>query len=155
MQNAQEEVVGIRLRLGNGRKLSVKGGREGLFVPARLQGSGQLLICEGPSDTAAMLDLAFNAIGRPSCTGGTRLLVQAVRQWEPKDIVIVSDSDRPGLRGANALAAKLVLYVAVVRVIHPPDGIKDARAWKQVGGTRSEIREAIEQAEQITVRIVG
>jgi len=49
MRNATAEVTGIRLRLPNGRKLSVKGGKEGLFIPEGLQSGGRLLVTEGPN----------------------------------------------------------------------------------------------------------
>jgi phage/plasmid primase-like uncharacterized protein len=72
MRNANGKVVGIRLRRPDGRKVSVTGGHEGLFIPRGrdLYPGEPLLIAEGPTDTAALLDLNFMAIGRPSCTGG-------------------------------------------------------------------------------------
>ena len=81
MSNAAGDVLGIRLRLPGGKKLSVKGGKEGLVHsrrgPLRLpSGRLLLLIAEGPTDTAALLDLGFSAVGRPSCTGGVKLLVE-------------------------------------------------------------------------------
>jgi hypothetical protein len=79
MMDVAGRVQGIRLRFSNGRKLAVRGGREGLFVPSGLAATNQLLICEGPTDTAALLDLGFAAVGRPSCAGGTRLLVELLR----------------------------------------------------------------------------
>jgi hypothetical protein len=70
MKGQNREIVGIRLRRGDGRKLSVKGGREGLFIPEGVGPDcpftdvGQLLICEGPTDTAALFDLGFNVVQR-------------------------------------------------------------------------------------------
>lgn len=161
MQDDQGRLVGVRLRLPSGKKLSIKGGREGLFYPnlADLQDSargGRLLIAEGPTDTAALLDLGFACIGRPSCTGGTKHLVELVKRLKPSEVVIVADGDQPGQRGANNLASALLVYVPAVRVIVPPQGIKDARAWKQAGATKADVETLIAatpaKALKITIR---
>jgi DNA primase len=159
MSDASGLVVGIRLRRPDGRKLSVRGGKEGLFIPADLPDGGRLLICEGPTDTAALLDLGFSAVGRPSCTGGTRHLVELVRLRRPSELVIVADGDGPGQRGAEGLAATLAAYCAVVRVITPPAPHKDARAWKQAGATAGDVVALIDAAPvrrlQIRTRKAG
>jgi hypothetical protein len=143
MQDAAENTLGIRLRLPDGRKLSVRRGCEGLFIPGALDAGRRLLICEGPTDTAAMLDLGFSAVGRPSCTGGVRLLVELARRWRVPELVVVADSDVPGQRGAESLASVLAAYCPVVRIIAPPAGIKDARAWKLDGAMAAGIEAAI------------
>ena len=85
MTGFNAQVVGIRRRFPSGRKLSVRGGREGLFVPPGVgfrdpflgdDGTNfePLYVCEGPTDTAALLDLGFSALGRPSCRGGVGLV---------------------------------------------------------------------------------
>ncbi|MDA1055006.1 MAG: toprim domain-containing protein [Planctomycetota bacterium] len=161
MSDASGGVLGIRLRLPNGRKLSVCGGKEGLFIPSDLSNAGPLLICEGPTDTAAILDLGFNAVGRPSCSGGTRLLVDLVQRRQAAEVVIVADTDAhdAGNRGAENLAAVLVTYAASVRVIAPTGGCKDAREWKRCGATRGEVQSTIDAAPArlltITTRKVG
>ena len=137
-------MVGIRLRLCDGRKLAVKGGKEGLFICDDLRPDGRLVICEGPTDTAALLDLGFPAIGRPSCNGGMKQLVALIGRLDVDEAVIVADADGPGRRGAESLAGVLVAYTASVRMITPPDGINDARAWKQAGVTKADVDNAIE-----------
>ena len=106
MQDVAGNVLGIRLRLPSGRKLSVHGGREGLFLPTLTTDhwppTTMLLIAEGPTDTAALLDLGFLAVGRPSCTGGVRLLGELVRKLKPEGVVIVADADAPGNAGLRA-----------------------------------------------------
>lgn len=153
MTNAASKVLGIRLRLPSGRKIAVTGGREGLFIPADLPQGGELLITEGPTDCAALLDLGFAAVGRPCCAGGVRLLVELVKARKPLDVVIVADADEPGQRGADALASVLVLYVPRLRIITPPNGIKDARAWKQAGVTAAVLRTSIDAAPIRRLRI--
>lgn len=153
MRSPDGDLLGIRLRLTDGRKLAVRGGHEGLFLPSGLTRGGRLLIAEGASDTAALLDLGFVAVGRPSCTGGAKLLVDLARRLATDDVVIVADADAPGRRGADDLAGLLALYVPQVRVIQPQAGIKDARAWKQAGATRDDVLAAIGAAEPRRLKI--
>jgi hypothetical protein len=145
MRDAAGLVLGIRLRREDGRKFAVRGGREGLFLPADGAGrDGPLFIGEGPTDTAALLDLGFPGVaGRPSCTGGIRLLVDLVQGRRPGAVVIVADADEPGRRGADNLASVLAAYAPAVRVIAPPDGTKDARAWVRAGATRQDVEQVI------------
>jgi hypothetical protein len=150
MHSSDGRVVGIRLRSPSGFKYAVAGGAEGLFLPRDLSSAAQLLVAEGPTDTAALLDLGFAAIGRPSCSGGMRQTASLVGRLHCNSIVIVSDNDEPGLRGAAVLGAVLRPHVADVRVIRPPGGIKDARAWRlsvaDPGAVRSAILDAIDAA---------
>jgi hypothetical protein len=153
MSNAEGDVTGIRLRLPNGRKLSIKGGKEGLFVPTGLKPGGRLLVCEGATDCAALLDLGFSVIGRPSCTGGTKHLVELVKRLKPVEVAIVADHDEPGQRGADRLAVALLAYVPIVRVVVPPPGVKDAREWKRAGATAADVHLAIQAATPKTLKI--
>jgi hypothetical protein len=117
------------------------------------------LIAEGPTDTAALLDLGFHAVGRPSCTGGIHLLVELVRKDLPEGVVIVADGDAAGRRGAESLAAVLLAHAASVRIIAPPSGVKDARQWKRRGATSADVQAAIGAASvrklTISTRIHG
>jgi DNA primase len=153
MSNAAGDVLGIRLRLPNARKLSVKGGKEGLFIPEGIDAHGLLVIAEGPTDTAALLDLGFPAVGRPSCTGGVKLLVELVRKLKPSGVVVVADADAPGQRGAESLATALVAYCFEVRIITPPTGVKDAREWKRGGATAADVTAAIDAAPVRKLRV--
>ncbi len=144
MRAADGEVTGIRLRMPDGSKCAVPGSHDGLFIPNDIGNPDQLLICEGATDTAAMLDLGFAAIGRPSCRGSRREVVRLVRRLKPRSVVIVADRDPAGLVGAHELALELVTRVAELRVISPPDGIKDAREWKRSGAAAAAVQEAIE-----------
>jgi phage/plasmid primase-like uncharacterized protein len=151
MRDAAGEVRGIRLRGTDGRKWSVKGGREGLFLPDSLDASQRLLICEGPTDTAAAMDMGCAAVGRPSCTGGAGLLLRLVRDRRPAEVVVVADQDAPGQSGAAALAAELRGYVRVVRVITPP--AKDLRAWRQSGASADDLAALIAATAPLTIKI--
>lgn len=154
MRAADGVVAGIRLRLRDGSKCAVPGGREGLFVPAGISdGRDQLLICEGPTDTAAMLDLGFAAIGRPNCTGGKREIVEFVKRTNAGAVVVVSDRDDAGHRGAHDLARALVSRVPQVRVIDPPEGMKDARAWKCAGADRDNVEDCINATTPVRLSV--
>ena len=151
-----QQIVGIRLRSWTGHKWSVTGSREGLFIPHGLTFSERLLIAEGPTDTAALLDMGFEAVGRPSCSGGVRLLVDLARSRRVMDIVIVADADPHGAgqRGAESLAVALAPYCPSVRVIAPPGGIKDARDWRRAGAGHDDIMAVVEAmpARRLVIR---
>jgi hypothetical protein len=141
MVDADRQVVGIRLRAPGGRKFAVRGGKEGVFMPAGFPLGGQLLLVEGPTDAAAALGLGFDVIGRPSCTGGARYCASLARG---RDIVIVADADDPGRRGAEALASAILPTVRSLRVVEPTDGSKDLREWLRQGLTREQLLSHIE-----------
>jgi hypothetical protein len=145
MRDPGGSLRGIRFRGADARKWSLRGGREGLFLPVNVPINDVLLICEGPTDTAALLDLNFDVVGRPSCNGGAQMLVDLVCDWTPSTVAIIADADIPGQRGAQSLAAQLVGYVPnSVRIVTPP--AKDAREWVRQGATRLDILDAIDAA---------
>jgi hypothetical protein len=148
MVDSAGRILGFRLRKDDGSKFSERGGREGLFIPDGI-GAGVLMMCEGPTSCAALLDLGFDAIGRPSCTGGTALIIGLLRSAARRDVVVWGDNDtdkergdgstfRPGQEGARRLAAEILSHCRTVRVLIPPRH-KDSRDWKNDGGTRSVI----------------
>lgn len=151
MRGRDSTVCGIRIRTPSGEKFSERGGKEGLFVPSVLSGTGALVIAEGPTDCAALLDLGFDAIGRPSCRGGVRLIADFVRRGDWKRHVIFADADGPGLDGALALARVLAPLSHDVRVVVPP--AKDARAWKNAGATRENVLDLIGAAPPIRLSV--
>jgi hypothetical protein len=148
------QIIGFRLRTPTGKKYSMTGGKEGLFIPRELQfDQRRLLICEGPTDTAACLDLGMDAIGRPSCLGAVKMTVAFVRQNWPLDVVVVADSDVPGQRGAAVLASALLGVARTVRIIEPPAGIKDVRQWKQQGAIRADVLTQVEKVKPLQLFI--
>jgi len=132
----ERRLVGIRMRGKDGRKWAIKGSKQGLFIPRGLDEHKVVFICEGPTDTAAMLDLGFNAIGRPSCMGATDLICEFVAGRSA--VAIMADRDGPGMDGAERLAHSLRSIVGKVLVMSPPDGHKDVRAWYCGGQLRKE-----------------
>jgi hypothetical protein len=155
MRTGDGQVCGIRLRTEAGAKFAVRGSKDGLFVPGGLDDPAVLLVTEGPTDCAALLDIGFPVVGRPSCRGGTGPLVRLVNRLRPVEVVVIADRDDPGQDGALALVQALVIHVRRVRVVTPPHWIKDARDWKLTGLTRDGLINEIMAAETHRVVVVA
>jgi hypothetical protein len=157
MRDGYGNVVGIRLRNERG-KFAVRGSRQGIFVancgltppddlvangaqgsPSRTGASRPtLFICEGPTDTAAAVDLGLFAAGRPNCCcGGPEIRIYA-RRHAVSRVVVISDNDKPGLDGARKVGGELKLPFAVYV---PP--AKDLREFVRLGGTRAMIENTL------------
>ncbi|HUE83337.1 MAG TPA: toprim domain-containing protein [Pyrinomonadaceae bacterium] len=137
MKDAAGEMIGIRLRSESGQKWAVKGSRQGLFIPAASKGA-TLYIVEGPTDTAAALTLGLNAIGRPSCMGCEEMVAEYTRRRGVRRVVVITDNDEPGLRGASRLQNALPVLSCLWT---PPT--KDIREFLQLEGNRSMIESCI------------
>jgi hypothetical protein len=129
-------VVGIRLRNEHG-KFAVRGSRQGIFL-ANVSVQKTLFVCEGPTDTAAAIELGLFAVGRPNCCcGGAEIRVFAGRH-EVSRVVVIADNDKPGLDGACKVGGELALPFAIYV---PP--AKDVREFVKLGGTRAMIENAL------------
>lgn len=137
-----QRLIGIRLRSETGKKWAIKGSRQGLFMPLQWPSAKKgVLICEGPTDTAAMLTMGFNAIGRPSAMGSHALMEEAV---SGRPVCIISDSDDVGRDSAMRLAIHLRKSCPRVGILIPRQ--KDARDWVRSGATKEEIAEQVSHA---------
>lgn len=136
MRDGYGNVVGIRLRNERG-KFAVRGSRQGIFL-AEVPAQKTLFVCEGPTDTAAAVELGLFAAGRPNCCcGGLEVLAYA-RRHQCAKAVIVSDNDKPGLDGARKVGGELKLPYAVYV---PP--VKDLREFVRLGGTRAMVENTL------------
>lgn len=149
------KIVGIRLRNEDGRKWAYAGSKSGLFYDTRVVDDSfafdttTMYVCEGPTDTAALIDIGFEfVVGRPSCNDGNQKVSQLARITGAKAIVIVSDTDEPGLAGADILASDVRGVVESVKVIQPTGGAKDARAWKSMGISRRRMESVISAVDE-------
>jgi len=146
MRDAEGNVIGIRLRNFVGKKWAVAGSKDGLFFDTGLQvgEAKELVVCEGPTDTAAAYSLGLPAVGRSSCGTGMDLLKALCSRLGVRLVTIVADADepkarpdgstwRPGIDGAVRLGAKLG---RIYRVVVPPK--KDLREWVGFGCTLKE-----------------
>jgi len=159
MRDGRENIIGIRVRGTNG-KWSVPGSRNGLFWPEKVYSGSDwpLVICEGPTDCAALLDLEFDTIGRPSCSGGTEHIIEFLK-GKRRDVIIMADKDEPkerpdgtlwfpGQEGAARLAYQIKSLVRTVKVCHPPNH-KDIREWKIAGATKQVVEAIIKNARHV------
>ncbi|XVJ59539.1 MAG: AAA family ATPase [Tepidisphaera sp.] len=125
-------VIGTAYRLANGSKDFERGGKRGLIYPDGYplpDGVGAswerpLFICEGASDTAALLTLGLQAVGVPSCGQGGKHLADLAKSLF---VCFVTDTDAPGRRGSSDLANDIAANAAGIKIIDPPNGAKDAR----------------------------
>jgi hypothetical protein len=149
MRDTEHTLCGIRLRTRDGQKFAVPGSRNGLFIPMkRADNVSTLWICEGPTDTIAMLIRVGWVIGRPSATVGDAMIERYVKRHRPKDIVICADNDDGGVgfSGACVTRQRLAKHVDKVVIIKPPSG-RDARDWIICdGATEDDLHNAVMQA---------
>lgn len=142
--DAELRVVGISLRRADGSKRLRRGDRAGLHLPSDLPedlSAERILAVEGGTDAAAGLALGRFAIGRPSVLACFAELRRLVRKRKPRAISVVADRDDhgAGVRGAEALARELRSFAQDLRIIEPPEGVKDLRAWLAAGLSPSEL----------------
>lgn len=137
MRDAQTKVIGIRLRNSEGQKWAIKGSHSGIFLPDDAIGD-TVYVVEGATDLAAAVTLGLQAIGRPSCLGQEDIINGYVRGFQFRRVVIVSDNDGPGLRGAEKLQS--TLSVRSCLIVLPT---KDIREFLNYGGSRREIENII------------
>ena len=143
MYDGTLHVCGIRLRSPDGRKWAVTGSKAGVFVPWRYRAedwgnNGNVIVVEGPTDAAAVLALKLIPIGRPSCLGCERVLVDAARGIGARLLTIVADNDGPGITGARRLSVALEMAGIRHRLV-TSGGHKDFRKWLQTGIDRATV----------------
>ncbi|MEI8291467.1 MAG: toprim domain-containing protein [Verrucomicrobiota bacterium] len=136
MRDGYGNIVGIRLRNENG-KFAVRGSRQGIFVAAVLP-QPTLYVCEGPTDTAAAVELGLFAVGRPNCCCGGEDIKIFARRHQCQYAVIIADNDKPGLDGARKVGLEIGLRFAVYV---PP--AKDFREFVRLGGSCAMIRNTL------------
>ncbi len=144
-RDAKGNVVGIVRRYRDGAKKTMRHSSHGIYFAAPLMRMrcGPVFCVEGGSDTAALLTLGVNVVGRPSNMGGVDQLVAMARsvsrytRW-----IVVGERDEkpdgmwPGKQGAVTTAERMSDQLhRRVRWVLPP--AKDVRAWLNEVGTIS------------------
>ena len=81
----------------------------------------------------AVTHAGLAAVSRANARDGAAELAEFLRDWpRGREVVFVADADENevGTDGATAVAAQLAESLGrTIRVVTPPDGAKDARAW--------------------------
>ncbi len=152
MRDESNAIIGIRLRTLQGRKWSITGSFNGVFIGRKLPATGTLYVAEGPTDTAAMLTLGLCCIGRPSNTAGNQYIVDYAKRFLPRrDVVIVQNNDPVGSDArrmtesgsANLQSALLESGASLnVAIVTPP--VKDVREWLRLGMTVDDLNDLVE-----------
>lgn len=137
MRNGYLEIVGVRTRMRDGSKRAITGSRNALFIPLDV-GGRRLWVFEGVSDVCAAVSLGLNAVGRPSCNSGMFDIILLCQRTHPKEVVIVADSDKVGIEGAESLSRHLPVKNCTITV---PG--KDMRTFLQQGGTARMLEDMV------------
>lgn len=146
MRDGNGKICGIRTRDPDGSKRAITGSRAGIFLPGVHDSRRDAIICEGPTDAAAAMALGFEPIGRPSCTGCERHVIDTCKRMKFQKVTICADSDAPGIAGAKKLSDVLKASRIAHRIVSPV-GHKDLRDWFKSGVTRATIDLQWSQAE--------
>lgn len=140
MKDGYGNMVGIRLRARDGRKWSVRGSHSGCFIP--LAGPKPMaLVVEGPTDTAAGLDLGFYTVGRPAASGGINELKHLFRRKGVRRAAIVADNDTVGVAGAKMLSDHIGVPSCLITL-----PCKDLREFVRCGGDNSLLVNYVESS---------
>lgn len=155
-------LVGIQIRGTDVTKRLVRGSRQGLFLPWDLRTMSRsvpLVVCEGASDTACCLDLAYQQlrglflsdlpwrpVGRPNWACGGGLLERLILDLHPDrhvDVVVIADNESAGdgRRGARELVEQLRSCVHRIQLLVPE--AKDLRERVSNGLTAADFAAAI------------
>jgi putative DNA primase/helicase len=140
-RNAAGEVIGTAYRNADGSKDTKPRSKRGLILAwplanyAGTSAGDPVFVCEGASDTAAMMSLGLHAVGVPMAGQCGAMLAELLAE---RYAVLVADADGAGRTGMAKIAAAIYDAAARVRVIEPPDGAKDARAAVIAGADRDD-----------------
>jgi hypothetical protein len=148
MRDAFGKIIGIRLRGTDGRKWSVTGSKQGLFIP-RMALQPTVWVCEGPTDAAALCTLGLFAVGRPSCSGGSFILKDLMHRIGTRKMVVIADNDHdkfsgdgrrfnPGMDGAQSLVRQIPIESCIITL-----PTKDIRDFVKHGGTAADVEDIV------------
>ena len=131
MRDARGRVIGIRTRRYRSnvapKVKSIAGSTSGLFVPPMMNFSlGDMLVCEGESDTAAALTIGMAAIGIPGTGQCSHLVAEFCSIHQPPRVIVIADNDEAGLGGATKLAQSLHWRSVVIRRPSDANDLRDA-----------------------------
>lgn len=103
-----------------------------------------VFVTEGEKDVDALRAIGLPATCNPG--GAGKWLKHHTDALAGKKVCIIPDKDEPGRAHGRKVAAALKGTAASVRIIYAPDPHKDAAAWIDGGGTKTNITEAAKTA---------
>ncbi len=103
LYKGQMTITSIDRRYADGTKKCMKGGKRGMYVIEHWWvAAGPVLMPEGGSDAAALIDIGCCVVGRFACRGGVRDMTTLLRRFigsERRIVVIGDNDDDPTRRG--------------------------------------------------------
>lgn len=153
-RNGLGEVIGHAIRGPDGQKWFESGGKRGLTLAfpldnyAGTSADEPVFVVEGATDTAAGISIGLDIVGRPSATGGVKFLSELLKD---RHVCVLGENDRgAGRTGAMGIARGIFAHVRSVRVIFPPQDIKDLRQWVLAGAVKGTVIDAALECETLT-----
>lgn len=138
-RNENNEIIGMQRRFPDGFKSMVDGSRIGLFIPQITFDPEQtILITEGISDLATVLECGYQGIGRFNDDAGQDIVTAWIskQNFSTNNIYIISDNDKAGINGSMRLAKELNMSELNAGHILMPT-TKDIRQLKEEQGIES------------------
>ena len=154
-RDANGEIIGTAYRDADGGKDFKRGGKRGLILEWPVKPytgtsiDAPIFVCEGASDTAAVLGLGLDAVGVPMAGHCGPMVAELLAD---RHAVIVADGDDAGRRGAYKIAEPMTKRYASVRIMEPPKGAKDARAAVIAGADRMAFLDAARAAQPTEIK---
>lgn len=145
LRNEIFEIIGIQRQFLDGSKKAINGSRLGLIIPQDVDFTGFVICCEGTHDVATVLDLGFQAIGRP---GANSVVSIAVNLLKGCKVLIIPDNDEVGIMGGGKLAVALKkTCVCNIMDVKEFDSCKDISEFIEVKG-KDYVRDCIKKEVQ-------
>jgi hypothetical protein len=90
------KIIGISARHVDGCKKRIFGGSSGLTYADGWDAVDEpILLAEGGSDTAAQMTIGLSVVGRPSNTGGAKLLIDLLFEISAnREIIVIGERDQ-------------------------------------------------------------
>lgn len=136
MLSSAGDIIGIKIRKRDGKKLAVQGSRLGVIRSRGFSAAAPtLVVTEGESDMLVAAEWGLNAVARPGSMSCTETIK---RMSVGKAVVLICDRDDAGKAGAAHLAEKIQTTARSCVTVWPP--YKDLREWCQKGGSLEALR---------------
>lgn len=117
MFDGERRIIGLRTRLPDGSKRSIKGSRNGLFVASDFAPGPTLFVTEGATDAMAAWDVGLRyAIGRPSSSSGAPMVATFAKRTGARRVIVIPDADAAGEAGLSRLIEECAIVGVAVAV---------------------------------------